>query len=68
MVEIIVENFSEEELIKRWNELNRKERDWDKECEMCQMPEMLHTGACTRKTEIGEAEFSELFKSWSVFR
>ena len=29
---------------------------------------MLHTGVCTRKTEIGEAEFSELNKSWKVFR
>ena len=62
MVEIIVENFSEEELIKRWNELGNKE-DWDKECEMCKMPEILHTEAYTRKLEIGETGFSKVVKS-----
>ena len=68
MVEIIVEKFSEEELIKRWNQLTRKERYWEKECELCRMPEMLHTGVCTRKIEIGKAEFTELNKPRSVFR
>ena len=32
------------------------------------MPEILHKGVCTRKTEVGEAEFSELWKSLSAFR
>ena len=32
------------------------------------MPEILHKGACTRKTEVGEAELTELWKSWSMFR
>ena len=53
MVKIIVENFSEEELRKKWNESTRKE-SWDNECETCRMPEMLHKGACTKKTEVGE--------------
>ena len=38
---MIVENFSEEELRKRWNELVRKE-SWDNECETCRMPDMLY--------------------------
>ena len=67
MVKIIVENFSEEELRKKWNELTRKE-SWDNECETCRMPEMLHKGACTRKTEVNEAEFIDLWKAWSTFK
>ena len=67
MVKIIIENFSKEEMRKKWNELTRKE-SWDNECEACRMPEMLHKGAHTRKTEVGEAEFTELWKSWSTFR
>ena len=67
MVKIVVESFSEEELRKRWNELTRKE-SWDNECETCREPEMLHIGACSRKTEVGEAEFTELWKSWNTFK
>ena len=59
MVKITVENLSEEELRKKWKELTRKE-GWDNERETYRMPEMLHKGACTRKTEVGEAEFREL--------
>ena len=59
---IVVENFSEEELRKRYNELTRKD-SWNKECELCKMPEMFHTGVCTRKIEIGKAEFTELNRS-----
>ena len=54
MVKIKVESFSEEELRKRWNELSRKE-SWDNEWETCRMPEMLHKGPCTRKTDLNEA-------------
>ena len=67
MVKINVESFSEEELRKRFNELGRK-GDWDKECESCKNPELLHKANCTRKVEVGEAEFSELWKVWSAFK
>ena len=67
MVKINVESFSEEELRKRFNELGRK-GDWDKECESCKNPVLLHKTNCTRKVEVGEAEFSELWKVWSAFR
>ena len=53
MEKIIVENFSEEDLIKIYKELTRK-NSWNYECELCEMPEMLHTGVCTREIEIGE--------------
>ena len=67
MVKISVESFSEEELRKRFNALGRK-GDWDKECESCKNPQLLHKANCTRKVEVGEAEFSELWKVWSAFR
>ena len=62
MVRIIVENFSEEELRKIWNELTMKE-NWDRECEMCKMPEILHKGACARTTEAETIDYQELFIS-----
>ena len=67
IVKISVESFSEEELRKRFNALTRK-GDWDKECEACKNPQLLHKANCTRKVEVGEAEFSELWKVWSAFR
>ena len=51
MVKINVESFSEEALRKLFNDLSRKE-SWDAECETCRMPEMLHKGPYTRKTEV----------------
>ena len=67
MVKINVEIFSDDELVKRWNALTRKE-DWDEECEMCKMPGILHKGPCTRKEEFNAFEFGELWKAWSLFR
>ena len=67
MVKINVESFSEEELRKRFNALGRK-GDWDKECESCKNPQLLHKANGTRKVEVGEAEFSELWKVWSTFK
>ena len=45
----------------------RKE-DWDKECEKCKNPDLLHKANCARKVEVGEAEFSELWKVWNTFK
>ena len=67
MVKISVETFSEEELRKRFNELARK-GDWDKECDACKNLQLLHRSNCTRKVEVGEAEFSELWKVWSAYK
>ena len=67
MVKISVESFSEEDLRKKFDALTRK-GDWDKECEACRMPELLHKANCTRKVEVGEAEYSELWKVWSAFK
>ena len=67
MVKINVESLSEGELRKRFSELSRK-GDWDKECEACKNPVLLHKTNCTRKVEVGEAEFSELWKIWSAFK
>ena len=62
-----MESFSDDELVKRWNALARKE-DWDEECEMCKMPGILHKGPCTRKEELNAFEFGELWNTWSLFR
>ena len=67
MVKINVESFSEEALRKLFNDLSRK-GDWDKECKACKNPVLLHKRHCTRKVELGEAEFSELWKIWGAFR
>ena len=56
MVKINVESFSEEELRKRFNELGRK-GDLDKECEAFKNLVLLHKTNCTRKVEVGDAEF-----------
>ena len=67
MVKINVESFCNDELVKRWSALARKE-DWDEECEMCKMPVMLHKGPCTRKEEFNAVQLGELWKAWSLFR
>ena len=60
----VVENFGEDALRKLFSDLSNKEY-WDEECSLCSMPTMLHKGSCSRKTEIGEAEHSDLWKLWS---
>ena len=67
MVKIVVESFGEDALRKLFCDLSHKE-DWDEECSLCSMPTLLHKGSCSRKAEIGEAEHSDLWKSWSLFR
>ena len=64
MVKINIESFSDDELVKRWSALARKE-DWDEECEM---PVRLHKGLCTRKEELNAFEIGELWKTWRLFR
>ena len=62
-----MESFSDDDLVKMWNALARKD-DWIDECEMCRMPCMLHKGPCTRKEELNDAEALEAMKAWSVFK
>ena len=64
VAKINVESFSDDELVKRWSALARKE-DWNEECEMCKMPVMLHKGPCTRKEELNAFEFGKLWEAWS---
>ena len=62
MVKVVVESFGEDALRKLFSDLSNKEY-WDEECSLCSMPTMLHKGSCSRKTEVGEAEHSDLWKS-----
>ena len=67
MVKISVELWSNDNLKKKFDALPKK-GDWDKECEKCKNPEFLHKSNCARKVELGEAEFSELWKVQRAFR
>ena len=72
MATIGVEQYPEEALCQLYTNLLRKE-DWDNECELCTMPNLLHSdtngtrihGACTRRTELTEADISN---EWNLFR
>ena len=64
---IKVENFSEEELRMRYRELTYKD-SWDSECELCDMPDLLHNGVCTRATEIGEIEYVRVREQRKTFK
>ena len=63
MVKIVVENFSEDALKKLYCDLDQKE-DWTDNCELCEMPTLLHNGkgTCTRMS------VSELDEAWWIFR
>ena len=50
MVNLIIDEFSEDELTKRYSELVNKET-WDEICKNCQMPMLFHKGVCTRGSE-----------------
>ena len=66
-MKISVYLWSEDDLKKKFDALEKK-GDWLKECEKCKNPEFLHKSNCARKVEVGEAEFSELWKVWSLFK
>ena len=63
MVKIVVENISEDALKKLYCDLDQKE-DWTDNCELCEMPTLLHNGkgTCTRMS------VSELDEAWWIFR
>ena len=59
-----MKDFSNEELVKRFNALINKD-NWEEECEWCVMPGMLHKGPCTRKEE---TEYQEVYECWKMYR
>ena len=64
MVKVTIENFSNDELEKRWNALENKD-NWEEECEWCKMPGMLHKGPCTRKEGV---DHEKVLESWHTYR
>ena len=72
MATIGVEHFGDDALCKLYLDLVRKD-DWDDDCELCRMPNLLHSdttgkrihGACTRRTELTEAD---ILNEWTLFR
>ena len=61
MVKIRVKDFSEEALIKLYCELIQYGKEYDEQCENCEMPMMLHdrNKACIKMSE------QELLEEWS---
>ena len=66
MVKISVENFTDDELLKKYNELEQKE-DFDERCKDCKMPQLLHKVACTRRDEVNAFEFERIANQWELF-
>ena len=64
MVKIRVKDFSEEALIKLYCELIQCGKEYDEQCENCEMPTMLHdrNEACIKMSE------RELLEEWSQFK
>ena len=64
MVKISVMDFSEEALTKLYCELVQCGKEYDEQCEDCEMPTMLHNGneTCTKLSE------RELLEGWSQFK
>ena len=78
MVKIVVENLSEDALRKLYCDLDNKE-DWDNDCELCSMPQLLHinihkymllsdTGDKDILGTCNRMSVSEQNEAWSLFR
>ena len=50
MAKIQVDNFSNDDLERRYLELGDK-KAWKDLCENCKLPTLLHSGPCTRQVE-----------------
>ena len=66
MVKITVESFSDDDLMKKYIGLTKKE-DFDDRCGFCELPTMLHRLACTRKDEANGFEHDQVNKQWKMF-
>ena len=66
MVKITVETFTDDELLKKYMDLERKE-DFDERCKYCRMPTLLHRIACTRKDEVNAFEHEKISDQWDMF-
>ena len=63
MVKIVVQNFTENALRKLYCDLDNREFRWDEDCDLCEMPTLLHNGegTCTRMSA------SEVNEAWWIF-
>ena len=67
MAKIMVDKYSDEQLVKLYVELHNKDT-WDESCNMCKMPAMLHPGVCTRQNGDPPLEFVEIHEEVEKFR
>ena len=67
MARINIDNFSDDDLAKRYSELANRET-WDEVCKTCRMPAILHKGPCTRMNEAYSFEFEKVLDERDKFR
>ena len=66
MSNYIIDEYSEEDLTKRYRELVSKDI-WDEMCRNCRMPFLLHNGACTRSKEAGPLKSGKILDERDKF-
>ena len=66
MVKVTVESFSDDDLLKKYIALERKE-DFDDRCGFCELPTILHRVSCTRRDEANAFEHDQVNKQWKIF-
>ena len=67
MVKIEMKDFSDEELEKRFKGLANK-KNWDEECQWCELPVMLHKHPCTRSDTVNAFDYEKIKKLWKAYR
>ena len=66
MVKINVESFTDDELLKKYMALERKE-DFDVRCSFCRLPILLHKIACTRRDKVNAFEHDKVNEQWELY-
>merc|ERR1712082_577590 len=67
MVKIEMKDFSDEELEKRFKALANK-KNWEEECQWCELPGLLHKHPCTRSDTVNAFDYEKIKKLWKVYR
>ena len=66
MAKISVENYSDDDLSKRYMNLLDREA-WNEGCKNCKMPSLLHNGPCTRQQEANAFESNKILEERDKF-
>ena len=58
MVNYMVDGISDNELVRRYNELEEKEL-WSKSCKKCRKPELIHESVCVEEKRFEDVDILE---------